>query len=109
MGKYVNPTRRDLRIEAATKAFETGSLIWSQAQKRYYTPREFVDSDITVMYKYIDSTRYYDNITLFKAEYAVKYEIGRLKKAQSELESFMQRVLTAFELHPIKKESKSNK
>ncbi|RZK64292.1 MAG: hypothetical protein EOO92_27710 [Pedobacter sp.] len=106
MEKLNNATPHELRVLVAKEAFNSRCMIWSVDDQKYYTPREFVESDVVVEVRFIDSRRYFSNITMFAPEYAIKQELERIKETQTKVDLFIQRVFTAFELQPIVKTQK---
>ncbi|MES2830048.1 MAG: hypothetical protein V4687_17960 [Bacteroidota bacterium] len=95
------------RVEAAKNAFERRHLIWSRDNKRWYTPREFVESDEIIKFKFVGVQKIYENIDLFDIQFAIRSKVSGIKKAQEDFEAFMTKVFTAFELQPISKNKKT--
>jgi hypothetical protein len=94
------------KAEVALKAFECGCLIWCQNSKRFYTPREFMDSDEVVKITHVELQQY-KNYTLVYPQHAIQRQLNELQEAQKEFGSLMVRLLNAFELHPIKPPKKN--
>lgn len=93
-----------LKKEFAIRAFNGGCMIY--ADGRWYTPREFMDSDFVLEQKQVGMQKYY-NATLHHAQAAIERMQADLNKAHEEYQDFMKRVLTAFEMHS--REARKNK
>jgi hypothetical protein len=92
----------ELRCKIAKEAFESGCLIFVTGD-RWYTPREFVDSKVVVDIKKLDTREYYENVTKHTVKHAISHQLTKVRETEKQFEVFMNKVLTAFELHPIKK------
>jgi hypothetical protein len=89
------------KLKIALKAFETGSLIVSTETQKWYTPREFMECNERVQVKTYGMQEY-SNFTLHYAQNAIKKKLEDLHRAQAEFDAIVEKVLTAFELHPKK-------
>jgi hypothetical protein len=92
-------TDYEARKKVSVKAFESGCVICLNG--KFYTPRAFLESDEKVTFM-TSGTQEYSNCTLHYPRHAVERKLEDLRKAHKEFESFMQSLITAFELHPIK-------
>ena len=89
------------RKRLAVKAFESGTLIYSTYSHKFYTPREFLDSNEKV----VITKNGMDELCNCKLHYpknAIERKLEDLRRAQDEFDSFLKKVMTAFELHPLK-------
>jgi hypothetical protein len=95
----------EARKKLSIKAFDSGCVICSNG--KFYTPREFLESDekVTFMRNGLDE---YSNCALHYPKNAIERKLEDLRKAHREFESFMQSLTTAFELHPIKASKKKS-
>jgi hypothetical protein len=93
------------KVKVALKAFECGCLISCHDSGKMYTPREFMDSDEKVIIKQVDVYNM-PNYTLMYPKHAIGRKLEELQEAQKEFESFIVRVLNAFDLEPVKPEKK---
>ena len=104
-----NNTAKDPDYEArkkvSVKAFESGCVICLNG--KFYTPRAFLESDEKVTFM-TSGTQEYSNCTLHYPRHAVERKLEDLRKAHKEFESFMQSLITAFELNPIKASKKKS-
>ena len=91
------------RKELALIAFNSGCMIYASDTGKWYTPKEFVESDQVIDTK-VYAMQEYSNIVLHYAKNALIVEQEKMRKKQIEYEAFMKRVLEAFELHPIGKD-----
>ena len=89
------------RKKIALKAFNGGYMIFAQDSQRFYTPREFVNSSEKVVIKKIGLDEYM-NCTLIDAKHAIGRKLEDLQKAQKEFDQFMNSMMNAFDLHPLK-------
>lgn len=89
------------KLKIALKAFDTGSLIISTETQKWYTPREFMESNERVQVKTYGMQEY-SNFTLHYAQNAIKKKLEELHLAQAELDAMVEKVLTAFEFSPKK-------
>jgi hypothetical protein len=69
--KNKNSEAYKAKAQVALKAFESGCLIWCQDGKKFYTPREFMDSDEVVTIKYVELQQY-KNYTLVYPQHAIQ-------------------------------------
>jgi hypothetical protein len=83
--------------EIAVRAFESGCIIFSQDTRKWYTPREFMESDEKVVFKVLGLDKY-SNFTLFYPKHAIEREMEKLYKAQADFDTFMKKVLDNFEI-----------
>lgn len=88
-----------IKREIAVKAYNLGCVIFSHETKKVYTPREFMDSDETVVVKRLGMQDYH-NFTLHYAKYAIAKKLEDLRKAHEEFDAFMLKMLDAFQLNP---------
>jgi hypothetical protein len=95
------------KAQVALRAFESGCLIWCQDSKKFYTPREFMDSEEVVKITHVELQQY-KNYTLVYPQHAIQRQLNELLEAQKEFGSFMARLLNAFELHPMKPDKKKS-
>lgn len=93
-----------LKKKFALDAFKSNCLIY--ANEKWYTPREFMDSDFVLEEKQIGMQKYH-NATRHSVKSAVLRKLEDLRKAQKDYEEFMQKVVKAFDLSPV--EAKKNK
>jgi hypothetical protein len=74
--------------------------------QKWYTPKEFVESN-----EIIKSDSYalqeYTNIVLHYPKNAISWHKTRAQQSQKDFDSFLERVMNAFELHPIGKGKQS--
>jgi hypothetical protein len=91
----------EARLEVSLKAFESGCVIFSSTTKTFYTPRDFLDSDEKVIITKLGLDEH-SNCILHHPKHAISRKIEDLQKAHKDFENFVQRMMTAFELHPIK-------
>jgi hypothetical protein len=89
------------RKKVAIKAFNGGYVIFAKASKRFYTPREFVNSNEVVVIEKIGLDEYM-NCTLINPKHAIGRKLEDLQKAQKEFEQFIESMMSAFDLHPLK-------
>ncbi|WP_316743794.1 hypothetical protein [Pedobacter antarcticus] len=95
----------DKRREIATKAFEGGFVIFSQASQKWYTPREFLDSNEQVTYTKA-GVSVVPNVNFYYPAYAIKKRMEKLQLEEKDFNDFMDRVNIAFEMVPRKKTKK---
>ncbi len=93
------------KAKVALKAFECGCVICCHESGKTYTPREYMDSDERVVVKRIELQEF-NNYTLMYPRYAIGRKLEDLNEAYKEFHSFMDRMLNAFELHPVKPHKK---
>jgi hypothetical protein len=87
------------RKKLSVKAFEAGCVICSNG--KFYTPRAFLESNEKVTFM-MSGMQEYSNCALHYPKHAIERKLEDLRKAHLEFESFMQSLITAFELHPLK-------
>ena len=90
------------RREIATKAFEGGFVIFSPKSQKWYTPREFLDSDEQVVFTKAGVSDV-PNVNFYYPAYAIQKRIEKLQRDENDFKRFINRVTTAFELVPKKK------
>lgn len=95
----------EARKKLSVKAFESGCVICSKG--KFYTPREFLESDEKVTFMK-SGMQEYSNCPLHYPKHAIERKLEDLRKAHKEFESFMQSLITAFELHPVKASKKKS-
>lgn len=93
--------------EFAMRAFNGGCVIYTHGSRKWYTPREFMDSDETIEVKTFGSQDY-ANVTLMYPKHAIEKRLEDLRKAQEDFDAFMVKMLTAFELNPKPKPKNHN-
>lgn len=93
------------KLKLAMKAFEAGCIIYSHESRHWYTPREFMDCEEKVVFKQLGIERY-TNFTLFYPQHAIKKKLEDLHRAEQEFDEFMRKMLTAFQLSPVKVKEK---
>ena len=98
----------EARKKLAVRAFEKGTLIYSTASRKFYTPREFLDSNekVVITKNGLDELC---NCNLIYPKSAVERKLEDLQKAQQEFDRFMKKLMTAFELHPLKNLDNKNR
>ncbi|WP_074590447.1 hypothetical protein [Pedobacter antarcticus] len=87
------------RKQLAMKAHRSGCVIFSPETQKYYTPREFLDSNEVVKYivrEMVPAT----NFDLMKPKIAIKKKLEELNKTESEFQDFLRRMMSAFEMAP---------
>ena len=89
------------RKKVAIKAFNGGYVIFAKDSQRFYTPREFLNSDERVIIEKIGLDEYM-NCTLIDAKHAIGRKLEDLQKAKKEFDQFMNSMMNAFDLHPLK-------
>ena len=91
----------EARKKLALKAFQHGTLIFSTASQKFYTPRDFLASNekVVITKNGLDELC---NCTLIYPKSAVERKLEDLHKAQQEFDEFIKKLMTAFELHPLK-------
>jgi hypothetical protein len=97
----------EARKKLAVRAFEKGTLIYSTASRKFYTPREFLDSNEKV----VITKNGLDELCNCKLHYpknAIEKKLEDLRNAQLEFDMFMKKVMTAFELHPLRNPNVKN-
>jgi len=92
------------RLEIAKQAFNSCCMISSGGS--WYTPREFLDSDIKVEFMKVGMNTYTKNITMHHVNRAIGRKMEDLQKAQKDFDAFMVKILGAFELNPIESKRK---
>lgn len=90
------------RLKIAMEAYNKGCVIFSENTRKWYTPREFVDSDEKVIFKRVGLDNY-SNFTNFYPAFAIKSKLEALHDAEQEFQDFMKKMLNAFELRPLDK------
>jgi hypothetical protein len=95
----------EARKKLSVKAFEAGCVICSNG--KFYTPRAFLESGEKVTFM-MSGTKKYSNCTLHYPKHAIERKLEDLKKVHLEFELFMQSLITAFELHPVKASKKKS-
>jgi hypothetical protein len=95
------------RLEIAMKAFEAGCVIRSNDTGKWYTPREFLESNEKVIYtrKGLEDFR---NFSTFYPASAIKSRLDALHNAEQEFHEFMTKIVHAFDFSPKKKLKKRN-
>jgi hypothetical protein len=83
--------------EIAVRAFNSGCIIYSQDTYKWYTPREFMESNERVVLKEAGLEKY-SNFTLLYPKHAIEREMEKLKKAQLDFDIFMKKVFDAFDI-----------
>lgn len=91
----------------AMRAYNAGCVIYTQGTRKWYTPREFMDSDETIEVKTFGSQDY-ANVTLMYPKHAIEKRLEDLRKAQEEFDAFMEKMMSAFELSPKQKPKNHN-
>ncbi len=89
------------KLNLAMKAYDSGCIIFSHDTKKWYTPREFMDSDESVVFKQLGMEKQ-TNFTLISPDHAIKRKLEDLHKAEQDFDAFMRKILTAFQLSPVK-------
>ncbi|WP_316743401.1 hypothetical protein [Pedobacter antarcticus] len=87
------------RKKLALEAYEKGCVIFSPQSQRFYTPREFIDSDEIVTYKMVGMSKF-SNCGLMEPKYAIAKKLEVRNRAEIDFKDFMERMMKAFELHP---------
>jgi hypothetical protein len=93
------------KLKLAMSAFESGCIIYSQDTCRWLTPREFMESDERVVLKG-DGLEKYSNFTLIYPKQAIERNLEDLRRAQTDFDAIMKKVLTAFEISPMDPKTK---
>jgi hypothetical protein len=106
MNIKLNDPDYEARKKLSIKAFEAGCVICSNG--KFYTPRDFLESDVKVTFLK-SGMQEYSNCPLHYPKHAIERKLEDVRKAQQELESFMQSLTTAFEFHPVKQPNKKIK
>jgi hypothetical protein len=91
----------EARLKVALKAFDNGLVIFCTTTQKLYTPRTFVESgEKVIITKHgLDE---YSNCVLHYPKDAIGRKLEDLHKAQKDFDSFMEMMMTAFDLHPVK-------
>lgn len=97
--KHKNSEAYKSKLEIAMKAFNAGCIIYSQDTTKWYTPREFMESEEVVVFKQLGVEKY-SNFTLMYPAHAIERKLEDLGRAQEEFNTFMQKVLRAFDFNP---------
>lgn len=87
------------RKKLAIEAYEKGCVIFSPDTQRFYTPRDFIDSDEIVVYRTVGMDKY-SNCGLMKPEHAISKKLEVLQNAETDFKDFMKRIINAFEMSP---------
>jgi hypothetical protein len=95
------------RLKIAMKAFEAGCVIRSNDTGKWYTPREFLESDEKVIYTR-KGLQDFHNFTTFYPASAIKSRLDALHKAEQDFHEFMIKIVHAFDFSPKKKLKKRN-
>jgi hypothetical protein len=95
-----------LRVEVSKKAFNNHCLIFSPESQKWYTPREFLESNEKVERKPVGMHDYY-NVSFFNPQSAILRQLEMLQKAQKGLDELILKVNSSFEI--ISKPPKTKK
>jgi hypothetical protein len=95
------------RLKIAMKAFEAGCVIRSNDTGKWYTPREFLESDEKVVYTR-KGLQDFHNFTTFYPASAIKSRLDALREAEQDFHEFMTKIVHAFDFSPKKKLKKRN-
>ena len=90
------------RLKIAMKAFEAGCVIFSMNTQKWYSPREFIESDEVVVFKMYGMEERH-NFTLFYPKFAIQKKMEDLKKAELDFENYIDWIMNAFEFSPKQK------
>lgn len=101
--RIMKDSHYDSRVEVAINAFDNGCMIFTLETKKWYTPREFVNSGELVFYN-DKIKKVYNNVRLIPAKKALEIRLEDLEKAQDAFKDFVKRLNGAFNLVPVKKE-----
>jgi hypothetical protein len=88
-------------------ALNSGCVINSNDTRKWYTPREFMESDERVVFTIIDLNEHI-NFTLIYPKHAIKRKLDELHAAEEDFQSFMPKMLNAFKLSPINYQDKKD-
>ncbi|WP_316780416.1 hypothetical protein [Pedobacter antarcticus] len=87
------------RKQLAMDAHRSGCVIFSPETQKYYTPREFLDSNEVVIYS-MKGMVPGPNFELIKPKIAIRKKLEDLNKTESEFQEFLRRMMSAFEMAP---------
>lgn len=99
VGKENHTPAYRARLKLAMEAHERGCIIFSHDTKKWYTPREFLDSEETVAYRKLGLNDY-ANHTLMYPKSAIEFHLEAIHTAEQQFQEFMKRMLTAFNINP---------
>lgn len=93
------------KLKVAMDAFNSGCVIHSNDTGKWYTPREFMDSNERLVFTKVDFNEHI-NFTLIYPSHAIKRKLHDLQAAEQDFQSFMLKMLDAFQLSPIGEKKK---
>ena len=86
------------RLVISNKAFKGGHLIFSPKSQKWYTPREFLESNENVEYQRVGMDDF-PNVNMFNPIDAIGRQMSILQKAQKDLDEVIIKVRTAFDIN----------